>query len=155
MLCINPVQKACFFAVVNQLLIYTHLPIRGCICKKVQSPCVRIKQQFITIVSTDDGVRVTHSSSSVAQDYMHAVNKAVAVDGAHMKLTVHNPGGTRFYVILSNDAGNSKAEGISFMMYPAGGQFAIGRNAFSAIDHTGYKECNGVNTDRVFLPATV
>ena len=108
-----------------------------------------------SIAQTDNGVRITHTASGITHAVMHPINQAVAVDGAHMKLTVHNPGSTRFYVILSNGADTSTSEGLSFMMYPAGGQFAIGRNAFSAIDHTGYKEYNGSNSDRIFLPNTV
>ena len=107
-----------------------------------------------TITQADDGVRITHTASGIAQDYMHPIHQAVDVDGAHMKLTVHNPESTRFYVILSNGANTLTTEGLSFRIYPAASDLGIGRNAFSLIDHTGYQEYNS-STQRISLPTTV
>ncbi len=115
-----------------------------------------------TLTDTENGLRVTYTSTAPAEGNTHCTRNTVSADGAHLKLTFHT--GTdgagddskTFKVIIGTNASgnpnNNAVNGLSFKVQLQTGQLYCYVDG-TPIDHSGYEGYKGnIAPDRIWIP---
>ena len=97
-----------------------------------------------TYEDTDEGVKIIHNASSTDSAFRNCINESVALNGAHIRLTLNSStyNNRIFFMNLSTKNEGTVTEGLSLRFDPDGGQLAISVDG-KPIDHTVYKEYLG------------